>query len=91
MTTGTASGEVCSDTRIALGAADPHARRARRAEEQLRGRPLDDETIRAAAEAAMEECEPFTDALASDWYRRKMVGVYVRRALEALRSASTTQ
>ena len=25
--------------------------------------------------------EPFTDAVASDWYRRKMIGVMVKRAL----------
>ena len=31
----------------------------------------------------MEECDPFTDAMATDWYRRRMVGVFVRRALAA--------
>ena len=33
------------------------------------------------AAAAAEECEPFTAPIASEWYRRKMVDVYVRRAL----------
>jgi CO/xanthine dehydrogenase FAD-binding subunit len=40
--------------------------------------------IHAAAEAAAQECQPFTDAVASEWYRRKMVAVYVRRALEQI-------
>jgi CO/xanthine dehydrogenase FAD-binding subunit len=81
----------CSDARIALGAAGAHPMRARRAEEQLRGRPPDSEICAAAADAAMAECEPFTDALATDWYRRKMIGVYVRRALEATLSVPVGQ
>lgn len=75
---------TCTEARIALGAAGPHALRAHRAEAALVGHPLGPESIAAAAAAAMEECDPPTDALASAWYRRKMVGVYVRRALEVL-------
>jgi carbon-monoxide dehydrogenase medium subunit len=70
--------------RIALGAAGPHPLRARRAEAALAGQPLDAASINAAAQAALEECDPATDALASAWYRRKMVGVFVRRTLERL-------
>jgi len=73
-----------SDARIALGAAGPHALRARGAEAALIGGPLDDARIAGAATAAQAECDPPTDALASGWYRRRMVGVYVRRALEQL-------
>ena len=40
--------------------------------------------IAAAAAAAAEHCEPFTDAIATDWYRRRMTGVFVARALEQL-------
>jgi CO/xanthine dehydrogenase FAD-binding subunit len=78
---------TCLDARIALGAAAPRAVRARAAEHALRGQPFDAACIAAAADAAMEECDPFTDALASAWYRRRMVGVYVRRALESLLAA----
>jgi CO/xanthine dehydrogenase FAD-binding subunit len=70
--------------RIALGAAGPHPLRARQAEAALLGRPLDPSSIATAAAAAQAECDPPTDALATDWYRRRMVGVYVRRALESL-------
>jgi CO/xanthine dehydrogenase FAD-binding subunit len=69
---------------IALGAAGPHPLRARQAEAALVGRPLDAPSIAAAAQAAQAECDPPTDALASSWYRRRMVEVYVRRALESL-------
>jgi CO/xanthine dehydrogenase FAD-binding subunit len=70
------------EARIALGAAGPHPLRARQAESALVGKPLDTSSIAAAAAVAQAECDPPTDALASSWYRRRMVGVYVRRALE---------
>jgi len=73
---------MVADARIALGAAGPHPLRARQAEAKLAGQPLDSSSIAAAAAAAQAECDPPTDALASSWYRRRMVGVYVRRALE---------
>ena len=75
---------ICQEARIALGAAGDYPLRARQAEAALRGRKLDAQSITAAAEAASQEVQPFSDAIASGWYRRKMVGVYVRRALEAI-------
>ena len=74
-----------SQARIALGAAGPYPLRARDAEAVLIGRPLDEASIAAAVEAAMAASDPPTDALASGWYRKKMVGVYVKRALESLK------
>jgi CO/xanthine dehydrogenase FAD-binding subunit len=71
-----------NDVRIALNAVGPHPLRAANAEAAIRGKTLNSATIEAAAKAAAEECEPFTDPIASEWYRRKMAGVYVRRALE---------
>ena len=75
---------VCTEARIALGAAGDYPLRARQAEAVLRGRALDAQAIADAADAAMKEARPFSDAIASDWYRRKMVGVFVRRALEMM-------
>lgn len=77
----------CVEARIALGAAGPRAMRARGAEAALVGRPLDGAVIEEAAAAAMGECDPPTDALASGWYRRRMVGVQVRRALARVAAA----
>jgi CO/xanthine dehydrogenase FAD-binding subunit len=73
------------EARIALGAAGPHPLRTRQAEAALVGKPLNASSIAAAAAAAQAECDPPTDALATGWYRRRMVGVYVRRALEQIR------
>jgi len=70
--------------RVALGAAGPHPLRARRAEAELTGAVLDAAVIERAAQAAAAESQPFTDGIATEWYRRRMVGVFVRRALESL-------
>jgi CO/xanthine dehydrogenase FAD-binding subunit len=73
------------EVRVALNAVGPHPLRARQAEAALLGASLDDAAIAAAiaaaASAAAAECEPFTDPIASEWYRRQMAGVFVRRAL----------
>jgi CO/xanthine dehydrogenase FAD-binding subunit len=77
-------GDKIAAARLALGAVGPHPMLATRAGAALIGKALDAETISAAAAAAQEECEPFDDPLASAWYRRKMVGVFVQRALGQL-------
>ena len=75
------SNGAVKDARIALNAVGPHPMRARKAEAALIGSKGDEAAIAAAADAAMQECEPFTDPIASEWYRRKMTGVFVKRAL----------
>jgi len=76
------AGEQVKEARLALNAVGPHPLRATKAEAVLvKAGTLDEAAITAAAAAAAEECEPFTDAIASEWYRRKMVGVYVKRVL----------
>jgi CO/xanthine dehydrogenase FAD-binding subunit len=76
---------VITDARIALGAANDFPMRAKKAEAELMGRGLNQESITDAANAAMIESKPFSDALASVWYRKKMVGVYVKRVLEGIK------
>ena len=80
----TMDGDTVTAARIALGAAGPHPLRMTRAEIAITGTRLDEAAIAAAAAAATEDCDPITDAVASDWYRRRMVGVFVRRALSEL-------
>ncbi|HEY5519432.1 MAG TPA: FAD binding domain-containing protein [Candidatus Limnocylindrales bacterium] len=75
---------IVGGARIALGAAGAHAIRAHNAEAALNDRPLSASVIAAAADAAAAECEPFTDAVASDAYRRQMVRLFVARALSQL-------
>jgi CO/xanthine dehydrogenase FAD-binding subunit len=61
--------------RIALGGVAPRPVRARHAEAAL------SEGVEAAAKAAVQDAEPFTDAYASAWYRERVLPVHVRRAL----------
>jgi CO/xanthine dehydrogenase FAD-binding subunit len=70
------------DVRIALNAVGPHPLRAVSAEAAVKGTTLDAAAIAAAAGAAAAECDPFTDPIATEGYRRKMAGVFVQRALE---------
>ena len=68
---------VASDgTRIALGGVAPTAVRATAAEKALAGGDID-----RAAELSVEAADPFDDAFASAWYRRRVLPVHVRRAL----------
>ncbi len=75
---------IVKDVRLGLNAVGPYPIRAEAAERVLIGTTFDQEAIAAAAHAAAEECQPFTDSIATEWYRRRMVGVYVRRALTQL-------
>ncbi len=70
--------------RIVLGAVAPVPLRVRPAEEALIGKPLTEAAIEAASSIAAEECSPISDVRGSEWYRRRMVGVLVRRALGSL-------
>jgi len=70
-----------SQARIALGGASAHPMRCPAAEQALMGTALDDATIAAAGALAAEACSPETDVVATEWYRRRMVDIYVRRAL----------
>jgi len=77
-----ASGERCLEARIALGAVAPTTVRAREAERTLEGRPVGGEAFALAAAAAQEACRPIDDVRASAAFRRHLVGVLVRRALD---------
>lgn len=77
-------GSQVKEVRLALNGVGPYPLRAKNAETALLGAALTADSIAAAAQAASAECDPFTDAIATDWYRRKMVGVYVKRALNQI-------
>lgn len=75
-----ADGSTCLDARIGLVGAGVTPIRAVSAESMLRGKSISGDAIDSAAIAASEECEPLADTEGSEWYRREMVAVFVRRA-----------
>jgi carbon-monoxide dehydrogenase medium subunit len=78
-----AGGKNWQDLRIALGALAPTAIRALHAEEALRGQPIGRKSAADASRLAAEkDSNPITDIRASAKYRRAMVELLVRRALE---------
>jgi carbon-monoxide dehydrogenase medium subunit len=72
---------VCRVARIGLNGAAPTAIRARRAEALLRDQVPDGDVLAAAARAAAEECDPADDVDGSAAYKRRLVGVLLRRAV----------
>ncbi len=73
--------------RITLGSVAPTIVRARDAERALAGQRLTSETIKLVAELAAVAAKPIDDVRGSANYRKYMVSVYTRRALEQLRDS----
>jgi carbon-monoxide dehydrogenase medium subunit len=72
---------TCEDVRIGLTHMSSVPLRATAAEEALRGKPLDADSIAAAAEQAAEGTEPPADLNASADYKRHLARVLTKRAL----------
>ncbi|MBI1997697.1 MAG: xanthine dehydrogenase family protein subunit M [Deltaproteobacteria bacterium] len=80
---------LISDIRIALGAVAPTPVRARPAEDVLRGKNPDRGAIEEAAVVATASASPIDDVRSSASYRREMVRVLTRRAIEAALKEAT--
>jgi carbon-monoxide dehydrogenase medium subunit len=80
----TLEGGTCRELRLGLGGVNPTPVRLTAAEAAARGQRLDEEAIRAVARAAAAEVDPVSDVQGSAEYRRRMVEVWVARALRAL-------
>lgn len=75
---------ICSDVRVAVGAAGPTVVRAREVERALRGRRLEHRLIREAAELVLNEIDPIADVRGSASYKSHVARVCVSRALKRL-------
>ena len=73
---------IVRDIKLALGAVAATPKRAENAEKLLSGKQLNEELIQEAARIASEDdCTPITDIRATAGYRREMVRLHVRDAL----------
>jgi carbon-monoxide dehydrogenase medium subunit len=70
-------GSTCQDARIGLSSVSSTPIRARAAERILKGKKLEEKTIREAAQVASDETQPRS----RPWYRREMSRVLVERAI----------
>jgi carbon-monoxide dehydrogenase medium subunit len=83
------NGEGCKEAKIVLGAVAPVPMRAIRTEDLVQGREGTPELVRDAGDRAAEEAKPISDMRASASWRKQMVAVLTRRALdEAFERAS---
>ncbi len=71
----------CQEARIVLGSVGLTPIRASAAENLLRGQPLTDANIRAAAATVPDVVDPLEDHRGSVDYKREMAGVFTRRAI----------
>jgi CO/xanthine dehydrogenase FAD-binding subunit len=72
---------LCIDARIVLGCVGLTAIRAKEAEAALRGKTLDEQSIRTAVDAARAAADPQGDMRGSADYKRVLVGTLVKRAI----------
>ena len=73
---------TCEEARIVLGAVAPTPIRARKAEDVLKGKILNNDLIETAAQIASDESKPIDDIRGSADYRKNMVGVLTKRAIK---------
>jgi carbon-monoxide dehydrogenase medium subunit len=73
--------EVCERIGIGLTNVGPTPIKARKAEEALRGKKIESEAIKRAAQLASEEAQPKPDLRGSAEYKRDLVRVLTVRAL----------
>jgi carbon-monoxide dehydrogenase medium subunit len=72
---------ICKDARIVLGCVGLTALRAKESEAALRGKPLDEKNIQAAADAAHQTAQPQSDMRGSAEYKRVLAAALVKRAI----------
>ncbi len=77
-------GNQCSRARLAAGSVAPVPLRLHEVEALLKGSAVSEEILDRAQKIAAETVSPITDIRATEAYRRQIVGVYVRRAIERL-------
>ena len=77
------TGNICKDIKIVLGTVAPTPIRARKAEEVMMNKPIDDAVVDKAAQAASDEAHPRAGSIrGSVEYKKEMVKVLTRRLIK---------
>ena len=80
--------KICKDARIVLGAVSPTPLRARKAEDLLKGRKIDEHLIDQVAQAASDESHPRRGSIRGSFeYKKEMVRVLTARAIRQVIAA----
>jgi carbon-monoxide dehydrogenase medium subunit len=77
--------DIISSPQVAVGGAEPHSRRIAEVEAKLDGRIPGEEAFAVAADIAANVVDPITDATNNAEFRRDLVRVVMRSALERSR------
>jgi carbon-monoxide dehydrogenase medium subunit len=80
------NGKACEEARIGLGAVAPTPVRAKKAEDILKSKVIDDALAVEAGEVASQEASPISDIRATKEYRTEMIKVLTKRAVLMARS-----
>ena len=73
---------TCDDVRIGLNSVGSTIVRARKAEAVLRGKAIDEQSLKDSGEVAASECDPVDDNRGSADYKLQLVKVLVRRGVQ---------
>jgi xanthine dehydrogenase iron-sulfur cluster and FAD-binding subunit A len=79
-------GSLITDAKIALGAVKPTIIRAKNAEEYLRNKEINKNSIAETGKLCLESASPITDIRASEEYRGHLIPVLVERAMQEIMS-----
>jgi len=77
-------GDICKKARLAVGSVAPVPLRLKKVEELFENAVIPKEIIQEAQKIAVNSISPITDIRSTAEYRREIVSVYVKRALEKL-------
>jgi CO/xanthine dehydrogenase FAD-binding subunit len=83
------NGESCKEAKIVLGAVAPIPMRATKTEDLMSGQAWTRGLIEQGGEKAAEEAKPISDVRATAEWRKQMVAVLTRRALEEAHERAT--
>jgi len=81
-------GDICKEANIVLGAVSSGPIEVTESEDVLKGKTISEEVIEEIGEIAQKAAHPMANTISTPGYRRKMAGVFTKKALrQAIRRA----